>query len=44
LYSSANFIEVIKSNRMRWAEHAAHGEIGNAFKILVRKLEGNRPY
>jgi hypothetical protein len=35
---------MIKSRRMRWAEHVARtGEKRNAYKILVRKPEGKRP-
>jgi hypothetical protein len=34
---------MIKSLRMRWEGHAARmGEKGNAYKVLVRKSEGNR--
>jgi hypothetical protein len=35
LYSSQNFLRVIKSRRMM-------GEMGNAYKILVGKPEGKR--
>jgi hypothetical protein len=41
LYTSPNIIEAIKS-RIRW-HVACMGEMRNANKILVRKLEGNRP-
>jgi hypothetical protein len=35
---------MIKSRRMRWAGHVARmGETRNAYRILVRKLEGKRP-
>jgi hypothetical protein len=35
---------MIKSRKVRWARHVAHiGEIRNAFKISVGKLEGKRP-
>jgi hypothetical protein len=35
---------MIKSRRMRWAEHVARkGEIRNAYRILVGKPEGMRP-
>jgi hypothetical protein len=35
---------VIKSRRMRWAEHVARmGETRNAYRILVGKPEGKRP-
>jgi hypothetical protein len=44
LYSSPNIIRMIKSRRMRWAEHAARmGETRNANRILVGKPEGKRP-
>jgi hypothetical protein len=36
-------VRVINSRRMRWVEHVAcRGEMGNAYKILVRKPEGKR--
>jgi hypothetical protein len=35
---------MIKSRRMRWAEHVARmGEKSNAYRILVGKPEGKRP-
>jgi hypothetical protein len=35
---------MIKSRRMRWAGYVAGmGENGNAYRILVRKPEGERP-
>jgi hypothetical protein len=35
---------MIKSRRMRWAEHVATiGEKRNAYRILVGKPEGKRP-
>jgi hypothetical protein len=35
---------VIKSRKMRWAEHVARmGEMRNAYNILVGKPEGKRP-
>jgi hypothetical protein len=44
LNTSPNLIGVIKSRRIRWVGHKARmGEMGNAYKILVRKLEGKRP-
>jgi hypothetical protein len=44
LYSSPNIIPVIKSRRMRWAEHVARmGEKRGAYRILVGRLEGRRP-
>jgi hypothetical protein len=45
LYSSPNSIRVIKSRRMRWAGHVAcMGERKGAFKALVGKPEGQRPF
>jgi len=36
---------VIKSRRMRWAEHVAHmGERRCVCRVLVGKLEGKRPF
>jgi hypothetical protein len=44
LYSSPSMIRIIKSRRMRWAEHVSRmGEKKNAYKVLVRKSEGKRP-
>jgi hypothetical protein len=44
LYSSPNIVRMIKSRRMRWAEHVARmGETRNANRILVGKAEGKRP-
>jgi hypothetical protein len=44
LYSSPNIIRIIKSRRMRWAEHVAGMEATrNAHKILVGKPEEKRP-
>jgi hypothetical protein len=43
-YSSASIIAVIKPMRWRWAGHVApSGEKRNAYRILVRKPERNRP-
>jgi hypothetical protein len=43
LYPSPSIIRMIKSRRMRWAEHVAHmGEKRNAYGILVGKPEGMR--
>jgi hypothetical protein len=40
LYSSPNIIRMVKSRRMRWAEHVAGmGEKRNAYRILVGKPE-----
>jgi hypothetical protein len=36
LYSSPSIIRIIKSRRMRWAEHVARmGEKGNVYRLLV---------
>jgi len=44
LYSSPNFVPVIKSRSMRWAGHVARmGEERGAYRVLVRKPEGKRP-
>jgi hypothetical protein len=44
LYSSPRIIRVVNSKRIRRAVHEAHiGKIRNAYKILVKKSEGNRP-
>jgi hypothetical protein len=44
LYSSPNIVRMMKSGRMRWAEHVAHkGKMENAFRILAGKPKGKRP-
>ena len=44
LYSSPNIVRVIKSRRMRWAEHVARmGEERGLYRVLVGKPEGKRP-
>ena len=44
LYSSPNIVRVIKSRRMRWAEHVARmGEERGVYWVLVVKPEGKRP-
>ena len=44
LYTSPNIVRVIKSRRMRWAGHVARmGEEWGVYRVLVGKLEGNRP-
>jgi hypothetical protein len=44
LYSSPNIVRVIKSRRMRWAEHVARMEEGRGiYRILVGRPEGKRP-
>jgi hypothetical protein len=43
LYCSPNIIRVIKSRRMRWAEHVAHiWERRGTCRVLVGKPEGKR--
>jgi hypothetical protein len=44
LCCSPCIIRMIKSSRMRWAGHVARmWEKGNAHRILVGKLDGNKP-
>ena len=44
LYRSPNVVRVIKSRRLRWADHVARTEEGRgAFKILKGKPTGKRP-
>ena len=44
LYSSPNVIRNLKSRRLGWAGHVARMEQSrNAYRVLVRKLEGKRP-
>ena len=44
LYSSPNFVRVIKSRRMSWAGHVARmGEERGVYRVLVGKPEGKRP-
>jgi len=43
-YSSPNIFRVIKSRRMRWAEHVARtGERTGVYRVLVGKLQEKRP-
>jgi hypothetical protein len=43
-YSLPNIDRVIKSKRMRWAEHVARtGEGRGVYRVLVGKPEGKRP-
>jgi len=43
LYSSPNYVRVIKSRRMRWAVYAARmGKRRGIYRILVGKPEGKR--
>ena len=44
LYHSPNIVKVIKSRRLRWADHVARMEEGrSAFKILSGKPTGKIP-
>jgi len=44
LYSSLDIVRVIKSRRMRWAEHVACMEEGRGvYRVSVGKPEGKRP-
>jgi hypothetical protein len=44
LYAPPNIIRVMKSRRIRWAEHVScTGKIRNAYNILVGKYKGKRP-
>jgi hypothetical protein len=44
LYCSPNFVQVIRSRRMRWARHAARmGDRRVAYRDLVGRLEGKIP-
>ena len=43
-YCSPNIVRVIKSRRLRWAEHVTRKEEGRGvYKVLVGKAEGRRP-
>jgi hypothetical protein len=44
LYSLPNIVRVVKSRRMRWAEHVARmGEDRGVHRVLVGKPERKRP-
>jgi hypothetical protein len=44
LYSSPNIVRVIKSRRMRWAEHVARMREGRGvYRFLAGRPEGRRP-
>jgi hypothetical protein len=44
LYSSLSIFRIIRSRRMRWAEHVELiGEKRNAYRLFVGKPEGKRP-
>jgi hypothetical protein len=41
LCSLASVIKIIKSSRMRWADHVGRmGENGNSYRLLIGKPEG----
>jgi hypothetical protein len=43
-YSSPTIVRMIKSRRMRWAEHVARmGEGRSIYGVLVGRLEGKKP-
>jgi hypothetical protein len=45
VYASPNIMRMVKSRRMKWADHAGRmGEMRNAYSILVGKFEGKRPF
>ena len=43
MHRSSNIVRVIKSRRLRWADHVAIMKEGSAFKILRGKPTGKRP-
>jgi len=44
LYSLPNIVQVVKSRRMRWAEHVARmGEDRGVHRVLVGEPEGKKP-
>ena len=44
LYRSPNIVRVIKSGKLRWADHVARMREGrSAFKILTGRSKGKRP-
>ena len=43
LYCSPNIGRMIKSRRIRWAEHVARMMERCVYRVLVRKPEGKRP-
>jgi len=43
LHISPNIVKVIKSRRIKEADHVAHmGELRNIYKVSVQKPEGKR--
>jgi hypothetical protein len=44
LYSSPSIIRIIRSKRMRWADHVTRmEEKRNSYRLLLGKPEGKRP-
>ena len=44
LFCSPNIVRVIKTRRMKWAEHVARmEEMRGVYRVLVGKPEGKRP-
>jgi hypothetical protein len=44
LYSSPSVIRIIKSRKIKWAEHVARkGKKRNVYRLLAGRPEGNRP-
>jgi hypothetical protein len=44
LYSSHNFVRVIKSSRLRWTGHVARmGEGKGVYRVMVGRPHGKRP-
>ena len=45
LYFSPNIVRMIKSRKIRWVGHVARmGESRGAYRVLVGKPEGKRPF
>jgi hypothetical protein len=45
MYSSLNIFKVIKSRKMKPSGHVAcNGDKKKAYRILLKKTEGNRPH
>jgi hypothetical protein len=45
LYASSNNIKVIKSRRMRWADHVAHmGQMSNTYNSFIQNPEGKEQF
>jgi hypothetical protein len=43
LYSSPNFVRVLKSRMMRWDGHVARTGRGEVYRVLAGRPEGKRP-